>query len=193
MLCLTMTDSTTPPEVVVTLSEGAPRLVMERLRFGLDYTVETLPVLDQYLLEIRAELDDEEETKVAAFVVPTCGAYFGEVVRRSLPGARWEIPEDEEDYAAYRLAFPDLGLAFNPFGVALEALHGEALAGWHAHLEVPSGHKEAVEEALKLTGGVREEDFYRLALRWEVLEQTTALLTELRRQGVPEIDPKTLN
>lgn len=167
-----MSDS---PDVVEDLALGAFRLVKERLEFELDFTPETLPVLDQYLLDLRADDDGAPDEKVVAVVAPCVGAYFGEVCRRSLAGLQWtEIPDEYRDW---RISGPGGAVTFNPIGVALEALAREPVPGWAGHFTVAKERREAVESALANTGSVREDDFYRLAVRHEVLEQTLSVLS----------------
>lgn len=167
--------------VVEDLALGAFRLVKERISFEIDFTPDTLPVVDQYLIDLRAEDDGKPSEKVTALVVPCIGAYFGEVVRRSLPGGfRWHLPQD--DYPGWRLEATNVFLGFNPIGVALEALLGTTAAGWNAHLALLDEQRRPVTRSLEATGAVREDDFHRLAVRHEVLEQTVLLLSALERE-----------
>lgn len=167
------------PTVVEDLALGAFRLVKERLGFELDFTPETLPVLDHYLAQLREEDGGRPDEKAVALVGPCAGAYFGEVVRRSLPGLRWHCPED--DYEGWRLEGERVFLAFNPIGAALEALFGRSVEGWNAHITLRPERRGAVDASLEATGPVREEDFYRLAVRHEVLEQTLRVLERLSK------------
>lgn len=172
-------DDERPPEVVEDLALGAFRLVKEKLGFELDFTPETLPVLDHYLEQLHDEGEGGPDEKVVALVGPCAGAYFGEVARRSLPGLRWHCPTD--DYQKWRLEGVDSFLCFNPVGVALEALYRAPLGDWNAHYTLLASEQEIVDASLEATGPVREDDFYRLAVRHEVLEQTLGVLRELAR------------
>lgn len=170
------------PEVVEDLALGAFRLVKEKLGFELDFTPETLPVLDHYLERLREEDGGTPDEKVVAVVGPCAGAYFGEVARRSLPGLRWHCPEG--DYRRWRLEAVDVFLCFNPLGVALESVYRASLGEWSAHYALLEADQAAVDASLEATGPVREDDFYRLAVRHEVLEQTLGVLREqARRRG----------
>lgn len=168
-----MEDARTP-ELVEDLALGAFRLVKEKLGFELDFTPDTLPVLDHYLDQLREDDGGTPDEKVVALVGPCAGAYFGEVVRRALPGLRWHCPPD--DYARWRIEASDVFLCFNPIGVALEALHRTALADWNAHIALLPNEQDLVNASLEATGPVREDDFYRLAVRFEVLEQALHVL-----------------
>jgi hypothetical protein len=165
------------PQTIEDLALGAFRLVKEKLGFELDFTPDTLPVLDHYLSLLREEDSGRPDEKVVSLVGPCAGAYFGEVARRSLPGLRWQAPEG--DYQLWRLEGAHVFLCFNPIGVALEALFREPLPDWNAHFSVLPADQEHVDRSLEATGPVREEDFYRLAVRHEVLEQTLSVLTGL--------------
>ncbi len=183
-------DADRTPEAIEDLALGAFRLVKEKLSFELDFTPDTLPVLDHYLQQLRDEDGEEPDPKVVSVVGPCAGAYFGEVVRRALPGLRWHCPDDYEEW---RIEASDVFLCFNPIGVALEALHRAPLADWNAHFALLPAEQEIVNTSLDATGPVREDDFYRLAVRFEVLEQTLHVLRERsqsrgeRRSFGPEV------
>jgi len=168
-----MSSEPQTPGVVEDLALGAFRLVKERIAFELDFSAETLPVLDQYLLELRDEDGGAPDEKVVSVVAPCVGAYFGEVCRRTLGVAWLETPER---YEAWRISGASGDVAFNPVGVALEALQREPVPGWYGHFEVTPQKRAAVDRALAASGPVREDDYYRLAVRHEVLEQTLSLL-----------------
>lgn len=163
------------PPVVEDLALGAFRLVKQGLGLELDFTPETLPLLDHYLAGRRAAeggLADAE----SALVGPCAGAYFGEVVRRTLPEELvWRVPEDPHDYPGWRLAGAHVPLSFNPIGAALEALYAEALADWGAHIELPAEQRARAERVLAEVAPVRDEDYYRLTVRYEVLEEVVLL------------------
>src|SRR5687768_1752387 len=68
----------TQPVVVLDLAEACVRFVKRALQIALDYTPDTLPLLDHYL---RSASDISKE-EILSLHVPAAGAYFGEVVRR---------------------------------------------------------------------------------------------------------------
>lgn len=176
-----MTDERAP-DTVEDLALGAFRMVKEKLGFELDFTPETLPVLDHYLDLLREEGEGRPDEKAVSVVAPCAGAYFGEVARRSLGALRWHLVD--ADYPRWRIEAEDVFLCFNPIGVALEALYREPIADWSAHFTLLPGDQKIVNASLESTGPVREDDFYRLAVRHEVLEQALSVLGELaRRKG----------
>jgi hypothetical protein len=160
------------PLAVLERAASCVRFVLSSLKIPLDFTPETLPLVDHWLSEAqKADTDAEEE--VQRLAIEAAGAYFGEVVRRTLGDARWRIGEDP---SRWRIELSSVFLAFNPLGMASEALAGEAIEGWNAHLEVLPQDRHLLEQTLSHLGDVREDDYYRLAVRWEVIEQVVAAL-----------------
>lgn len=165
------------PAVIEDLASACVRFVKRALGIELDYTPETLPILDHYLREAQGESRDD----ILKLVVPAAGAYFGEVVRRHLGESRWYVQDD--DFAVARLEFARWFLSFNPMGMALEAVLGQEAEGYGAHLELLREDRGLVNEVLERAGDVRNDDYYRLAVRFEVLEMVTGLLSERAAQS----------
>ncbi len=158
------------PDVVRELERGCREYVKRALGIELDGTADTLPLLDHYLASVEA-IDKDE---VMELVTRAAGAYFGEVIRRTFGQARWHV--EPADPSAWRLEFERVFLFFNPLGVAREAILREEQAGWRAHLEVLTRDRALLEASLSNVGGVREDDYYRLAVRFEVIDQVLAAL-----------------
>ena len=176
------------PEAVRDLALGCSRFVRDALGVELDFTPDTLPILDHYLLQIARDLGARDEA--LALIVSCAGAYFGEVVRRSLPGSRWHLEHhDEPDYSGWRIEFEHCFLCFNPVGAALEAVVGGARPGWNAHFALLPEDRPEVDASLDRSGGVREADYYRLTVRYEALEQALGVL-ERRAGGAPGGPPR---
>lgn len=156
---------------VADLADACVRFVQSALGIVLDFTPDTLPILDHYLIQARKNPRDE----ILALVAPAAGAYFGEVVGAALGPCRWYL--DGDGLEQWRLEFERCYLTFNPVGAALEAVLGEEAPGFGAHIQVLPGEAALVRESLERTGDVRNEDYYRLAIRFEVLEQVSELLS----------------
>lgn len=157
------------PELVSELAESCVRFVEKALALRLDYTQDTLPILDHYLERARRE----QKTEVFGLIAPAAGAYFGEVVRRELGDGRWHCPSD--DYHGWRMEFGQCFLHFNPIGVALESLVEDEDMTWNSHFQVLDADREFVRGTVKEMGDrVTADDFYRLTVRLEVLEQIFA-------------------
>jgi hypothetical protein len=152
------------PSSVEDLASGCVRAVRDAVGFELDYTPDTLAVVDHWI-----SLAETESGAVLDLLAPMAGAYFGEVVRRALPSARWHAPAG--DLAGYRIEFEDVFLCVNPIGVAREAFSRAEAPGFGAHLRMDEADRRAVEESLAALGEIAEDDYYRLVVRFEVLEQ----------------------
>lgn len=158
------------PEVVSDLADSCRRFVEKALGVSLDYTQDTLPILDHYL---GGSEDMTEE--VLGLVAPACGAYFGEVVRRHFGEGEWQCPEGE--YSDFRLTLPSSSIAFNPIGIAIEVALGEDVEDWGAHYQVPPADREPARAAVERLGDVTEETYYTFAIRFDVLVQIHSALT----------------
>ena len=156
-----LTSTNAPPEHVRELSLGAVQFVQRSTGVVLDFTPETLPLLDYYLTTVRDAVAD-----VQALVAPAAGTYFGEVVRRAFP-VRWYAPG--RDYAVWRIEFELCFLHFNPVAFAHEAIHGREIIEGGAGFGVQASEVDAVKDALALLGTVAEEDYFKLSTRLEVL------------------------
>jgi hypothetical protein len=175
------------PVVITQLSDGCVRFVQQALSLPLDFTPETLPILDHYVRE-RGR-DGREE--IAELLAAPTGAYFGEVVRRTLGYVRWHTPGDE--YARFRLEFEPFFLSFNPIGVATEVIRAGQATGPGAFFDVLDEARDVLKETLAKHARVPTEDYYTFTMRYEVLEQVAEVLFALesarkeRRHFGPEV------
>ncbi|MCS6799075.1 MAG: hypothetical protein NZ898_11190 [Myxococcota bacterium] len=163
-------EAAIPPEVLE-LAEACVRYVRRSTGVPLDYSQDTLGVLDHYARSIRGEPRDE----ILALLVPAIGAYFGEVVRREI-GGRWQLV-DPGDWTTHRLVVDELGLSFNPTAIALECVTGEPGAEVGSALRFPEEHRDLVASALDAAGPVTDDDYDRLAVRFEAIQQVVSVLT----------------
>ena len=120
-------------------------------------------------------------------------SYLGEVVRRAQPHARWHVGS-VDDPSTWRIEMEHVFLAFNPVGMAREAITMEEEEGWNAHLEVLAQDRDVLKQSLERVGAVEDEDYWRLAVRWEGVDQALAVLEsaaqargESARRWTPDI------
>lgn len=152
-----------PPDAVTELAAACVRFVGSRYKIALDFTADTLPVVDQYVREAQADIEARPET--LGIVAATVGAYVGEVMRREF-GAFWFA---DGDHTAWRLYFINVYLACNPIGMMVEALSPEAAEGWHTHFEVDPGDADVVSARLAAIPDVEAELFALPTTRMEAL------------------------
>lgn len=169
-------DTGEAPQHVTDLAASCVKFVKDALALDLDYTPDTLPILDHYVRTKAGQAAGE----LHELLTPMLGAYFGEVARRHLPGARWHAPG--ESYTDYRLEFDPFFLCFNPLGVAAEVLEGDDAAGYGAHFQLLDDARPLVEGALERSASVSADDYYSFTIRYETLELVTAVLLDLEQQ-----------
>jgi hypothetical protein len=167
------------PAPIDDLAQACARFVKDALSLDLDSTPETLPILDHYA-RTRAGTGQATD-EVRDLLTPALGAYFGEVVRRTMPGVRWRVPTDLEDYGSYRLEFELVFLHFNPLGIAREVLEHDEVEDSGASFQVLDEAKESLHEALEESGGVSLDDYYSFTIRYETLELVISVLSALER------------
>jgi len=172
-----------PPDPVPEYAGACLEYVRRALGFELDFTPETLPVLDHYVSTVRGTLTERPE--IAALVARATGAYFGEVVRTVIPGF-WRIPSaNVHDFQlCARLAF----LWVNPVGIAYDALYGgNEHDGPRSILRCSPGDREFLERRLETLPPVPEDQYFLFTTRLEVLEAANeALHARLEEQGYGE-------
>jgi hypothetical protein len=161
-----------PPGAVHDLAERMVEFVRRAVGLVLDYTFETLPLLDHYLGGVP---EDKEET--VTLIAATAGAYFGEVARRVLGG---EWLQAEGDPGGWELVLPG-GVRFVPAALAREAILGEDTGD--GDYDVPAEDRAAVEDALEARGAVPEDEYYSLCGRLETLQLIQDVVTAGRMSG----------
>lgn len=183
-------DDAEAPELALELAASAFRMVKQSLKIDLDFTPDTLPLLDHHLHAARDEAGKSGDLR--QLLATSAGGYFGEVVRRHIPGARWHVAPD--DFGAWRIELGHVFLHFNPIAMAMEALESGEVAGWSGHLEVLPQDRGLLEQALSHMGEIDEGDYYTLAVRLEVIEQVVAALEsaqvargEIQRRFGPDV------
>lgn len=174
-----MNENGVPPEVQ-DLANAGIEYVARSLGMMLDFTPESLAILDHYTGSVRAEL--EQKPALGALLAPALGAYFGEVVRARFQGF-WRVPSpNQHDWSVCsHLVF----IAINPIGVAYEALYAnEDHPGPRSTLRVAPEDREYLERRLETLPPVPEHDYFSFTTRFEVLEVASeALSAKMEEEG----------
>jgi hypothetical protein len=156
-----------PPGPVAELIAACNRFVASKYKVALDGTPLTLSLLDQYVRDAREAVTARPES--IDLVAPAVGAYLGEVMRQTF-GATWSLPNDfGTDHDAWRLCFTQVYLAFNPIGIAREALTMTEAEGWNAHLTLDPGEAEEIRDRLAAMPEVDEDEYYLPSTRFDVI------------------------
>jgi hypothetical protein len=171
-----------PPPEVAELAAACVRFVAARYKGALDFAPETLSYVDQWLRDARAEIPARPEA--TDLVQAAAGAYLGEVIRRSF-GGRWVV---EGQHSEWKLCLSSVFCAFNPIGMAREALMLEPAEGWGAHLELDPGEGEAIEQRLAALPPVGDDEYYAPTTRFDVLSILFDALREaMRARGLSDV------
>jgi hypothetical protein len=158
-------DELHPPGRVIELAANCVRFVLASLKVELDFTIDTLPLLDHYIAEARTAVKDRPET--LALTAHAIGAYLGEVVRRRHT-CWWRL--DNRDAGAWRLEFRNVLLCFYPVQVAYTALTLDEESAGFSGFEMPAGDMNALIERLAELPPVSEDEFFAPSTRLEVLD-----------------------
>lgn len=170
-----------PPEVAE-LAAACVRFVRARFGVTLDFEPDTLSFVDHWVREARTEL--KERPELGDLVQSAAGAYLGEVIRREF-GAFWLARGERADW---RLLLSTVFCAFNPIGMAREALLLEEAEGWHAHFELDPGEKEAIEGRLAALPAVRSDEYFAPSTRYDVVSIVVdALRAKMRESGLDDV------
>jgi hypothetical protein len=171
-----------PPPQVAELAAACVRFVATRYDAALDFAPDTLSFVDHWLREARADLAERPEA--ADLVQAAAGAYLGEVIRRAF-GGHWVA---EGDHAGWRLELERVYCAFNPIGMAREALLLDTADGWHAHFELDPGEAEAIERRLAALPPAPDEEYYAPSTRFDVVSILfEALRASMRANGLGDV------
>ncbi|HYO96073.1 MAG TPA: hypothetical protein VER33_16255 [Polyangiaceae bacterium] len=172
-----------PPAVIEELTHTALDYVARAVGVPLDFSAETLALLDHYTRSVAPTL--EGNPALADIVAPALGAYFGEVVRARFDGFwRVESANQRDWLLCSHIAF----LAFNPIGVAYDALYG---TGEHhgpgSNLRVAPEDRALIDARLTSIPPVAEDEYFLFTTRFEVLEIVVeALCGKMEDEGYGE-------
>lgn len=131
----------------------------------LDFSLETLPLLDHYLLQARNPVTQRPEARELISVVAGC--YFGEVIRRRHP-FHWNTEAPEP--LLWRLDWDAGPVAVFPVALARVAIEG---ASSEAKLEVfrfERAHQDLIAARLARLPDVPEDEYTTPSTRLEVLD-----------------------
>lgn len=155
-----------PPEEIAELAEACVTYVERETKIKLDYTPETLPLVDHWLRERRSQVVGEKD-EVLALVAGPVGAYLGEVARRQLP-LRWFAPKG--DFRRWRIELENVFLSMNPIGAAMEALALQEIEGWGADLRTRPQDESRARAALENLPEMELDEYFAPSTRLEVLQ-----------------------
>lgn len=159
-----MTERPSPP-LVDELAASCVEYVRRVVGVDLDFTSDTLPLLDHYLAQAKASA--RERPQALELIARVASAYFGEVLRRRFDC--WWFQEGD-DVAGWVLRFGPVYLEVSPYAMAAEAAGQRLPEGLDASFSLDPGDIEFIGAHLAALPEVSEEDFVRLSTRYDTLE-----------------------
>lgn len=172
------------PPVVAELAASCVRFVHAAVGFELDFTHETLPLLDHYLVQARREVEARPEA--TPLVAQAMGAYFGQVVAAELTGF-WRARG--VDSHRWLLCLQPVFLALNPIGVGYDVLfRGQSHSGPSPELLIARDERQLVEQRLLSLPPEAEDDYYTFATRFDALNiAVEALAGQMHESGLEDV------
>ncbi len=180
-----MTEYQPPPEPIPDYVTACLEYVRRALQVELDFTPETLPLLDHYATLSRETV--RERPELAPLIARAAGSYFAEVVRARLTGF-WRVPTPNvHDWSICSTA---VFLWFNPIGIAYDALFsGTEHDGPRSMLRVAPEEHDFLEQRLASLPPLPEDEYFSFSTRFEVIEVATeALHARLVATGYEETE-----
>ena len=171
------------PPGIADLAAAACQYVERAVGVGVDFTPETLPIVDHYVVLARHEV--EERPELLPLIARALGAYFGQIVVREL-GGFWHVPSEDEH--RWQVCLRRVLLAFNPVGIAHEVLVQGSAKGPPAAILVAPEERAAVFARLDSLPPVDEAEYFMLATRFEGLEIAVAALSESRVEATADVE-----
>ncbi|HEX3773712.1 MAG TPA: hypothetical protein VHV51_04555 [Polyangiaceae bacterium] len=161
-----MTEFQPPPEAIADYVSACLEYVRRALNVELDFTPETLPLLDHYGTLARETI--RERPELEPLITRAAGAYFGEVVRARL-GGFWRVPTiNVHDWA---ICSNVVFLWFNPIGIAYDAVFsGTEHDGPRSQLRVAPEDHEFLAQRLASLPPLPEDEYFSFSTRFETIE-----------------------
>lgn len=182
------------PPAIADLADACVNYVERAIGVKLDYTLETLPLLDHYLEGARETLREKKggaDSPTLSILAQAAGAYFGEVARKRHP-AWWRL---DADPAEHRLEFHHVFLVVRPVTLMLDALtldpRGKAPTGLSG-FELDEEDRGAAAARLAELPPVTLEEYVSPSTRLEVLDIVVDAVRAFHMsEGVPvlELEP----
>ncbi len=158
------------------------RFVEKAVGVTLDFTPETLPVLDHYLRQARDLSAQRPES--LPLVTAAAGVYLGEVIRQR-HACHWN--QDDDDPMGWFLDFDDDVMTVYPVAMAHIAIVGEDADADLDVMQIKEEERDLVAARLSELPAVSAEEYLAPSTRVEVIEMVIDLIRAYRRSK--EHDP----
>lgn len=163
------------PAVVQEWAEACVRFVERATSVRLDFTSDTLSVLDHYSRSAASSVDDRAPAK--ALALSAVAAYLGEVIRRA-HFAWWYVPDDDPRH--WQLRFGDVFLRVTPYAFADIAFDQQS-EDLEEGIEVDDAQQEEVSTYLANLPAVDPVEYRLPSMRYDTIGSIVAYLRALAK------------
>lgn len=172
------------PNTITELAVSCVQFVKAALGLELDFSHETLPILDHYARGAHAEITTRPEA--TPLVAQAMGAYFGQVLAAELSGL-WRVVDADPN--GWLLCLQPVFLAINPIGVGYDVLHQSSdHLGPSSELRLARTDREMVEARLAALPETNEEDYFSFSTRFDAIQiATEALRGQMSEDGLEDV------
>lgn len=175
------------PASLEEFAQSCVRFVEKAVGLTLDFTPETLPVLDHYLRSAR-DLSAQRPESIP-LLTAAAGAYIGELLRRRHP-CTWN--QDDDDPMGWFLEFDDHLMTVYPVAIAHVAIAGEDADAEFEVIQFKDDEREVVSAHLAELPAVSAEEYLAPSTRVEVIDIAVDLLVAYRQKMEEDPSPPDL-
>ncbi|MBN2715788.1 MAG: hypothetical protein JXX14_08030 [Deltaproteobacteria bacterium] len=179
------------PENIEQLTERCRAHVLKRFSLELDFTSETLSVLDFFVEDLVK--DENKGTRPAPghlsrmnmvhLFAPTFGAYFGAMLSHLYGG---EFRHTDKDITLWRFEFSDFFLRLNPVAVAASVIARQEVDGLSSVLRASAKQMPRLQERFDAAPEVPESDFFTFCTCLESIQIAREFLLEVYQKDGKE-------
>lgn len=155
--------------------------VQKAVGVALDFTPDTLPVLDHYLRQAHELTSDRPES--IPLLTAAAGAYLGELIRKR-HGCHWNL--DDDDPMGWYLEFDDDLMLVYPVAIAHVAMAGEDADADVDVIRFKDDERDLVIAHLADLPPVSSEEYVAASTRVEVVDIAVDLIRAHRQQQEQE-------
>ncbi len=160
--------------VIIEHASVAIDAVYNSLSLELDLTSDTISILDYYISTVG-----QVDGSIVYLLSSAMGAYFGELMRRTLGGV-WVIPSAEEPMD-WELRFTSCPMSIFPVAISAEVLAKETSEEIDASFCVAPSRLHLLEEMLERSVAVTEREYYSFAGRIDAIELSVDFLSHVEK------------
>ena len=184
------------PEEIYQLTERCRAHVHKRFAIELDFSSETLSVLDFFVEEMVKDENqgnspkpgDARRMNMVQLFAPTLGAYFGACLLQQFGG---RFRHTEKDFTNWRFEFDSFFLRFNPAAVAASVIARKEIDGLSPALIASAKQMPLLQERFDAAPDIPEDDYFSFCTWFESIQIANEFLAEVyQKDGREDCSPE---